>query len=144
MNTIEAMKQALEALETLNDEKAEKLRAETIPMLYAAIEQMENAEPVAEVLDMKYDQVRFFGNPIEGRPCGYLKKGMKLYTHPAPAIPAGWKLVPVEPNINMKHAADKVDLGDGEVGRIILSWEEYGRLYAAMISAAPQPPKEAT
>jgi len=58
----------------------------------------------------------------------------------APAIPAGWKLVPMQLDISMKHSADSVDLGDGEVGRIILSWEEYERLYAAMLAAAPQPP----
>lgn len=43
-------------------------------------ELQKGAEPVGEVTDMKYNGVRFYGNPHSGRPEGYLDRGTKLYT----------------------------------------------------------------
>ena len=52
-----------------------------------------------------------------------------------PQVPEGKSLVPVEPTTDMKQAALKVDIGDD--GEIVLTWEEIGRLYRAMLNAAP-------
>lgn len=52
----------------------------------------------------------------------------------------GWKLVPVEPTVDMKQAALNVEVGsDLPDGDIVLTWEEVGRLYRALLDAAPTP-----
>lgn len=87
--SIQAMKQALEALESFAAEPPGKRvlhpEAVVITALRDAIEQMERAEPVGEVRDMKYGFVRFYGKPTERK---YLPEGTKLYTHP-PQSPVG-------------------------------------------------------
>ena len=55
-----------------------------------------------------------------------------LYAHPAPAVPAGWKLVPVEPTPEM--------LGAGSYAVDLHSHSPIG-VYAAMLAAAPVPPQ---
>lgn len=52
---------------------------------------------------------------------------------PQPAVPEGWKLVPIEPTGQMlKHGTLARTLGNGGSDKV----------YKAMIDAAPQPPKE--
>lgn len=60
---------------------------------------------------------------------------------PAPAVPHGWKLVPLEPTEQMAEAAENVCIGTDA------DWREeyitsYGavEVYRAMLSAAPQAP----
>ena len=57
-------------------------------------------------------------------------------------VPAGWKLVPVEPTIPMLHRADGLTCIDfaalGEEGAFDL--DELKEIYRAMLAAAPQPP----
>lgn len=60
-------------------------------------------------------------------------------TPSAPAVPDGWKLVPEFLNVEMKQAGDRVDLGDTDIGEIVLSWDEYKKLWAAFLAAAPSP-----
>ena len=57
---------------------------------------------------------------------------------PAPSVPEGWKLVPIEPTVTMKQATDHIDLGDSDVGRYVLAWSEIEALYKAMLAAAPE------
>ena len=56
-----------------------------------------DAQPVAEV--QSAGAILFEPLPL----------GTKLYTHPAPAVPAGWKLVPVEPTPEMLDEGCDVD-----------------------------------
>ena len=52
---------------------------------------------------------------------------------PAPSIPEGWKLVPIEPTPGMIDAAEYVDWGDADVrGSCINAWDR-------MLAAAPKP-----
>lgn len=51
----------------------------------------------------------------------------------APAVPQGWVLVPVEPDVQMRTAGAKAS--------DLCAYSPVG-VYAAMLSAAPQPPKE--
>ena len=51
---------------------------------------------------------------------------------PAPSIPEGWKLVPIEPTPGMIDAAEYVDWGDADVrGSCINAWDR-------MLAAAPE------
>ena len=51
---------------------------------------------------------------------------------PAPSVPEGWKLVPIEPTPEMIDAAEYVDWGDADVrGSCINAWDR-------MLSAAPE------
>ena len=51
---------------------------------------------------------------------------------PAPIIPEGWKLVPIEPTPGMIDAAEYVDWGDADVrGSCINAWDR-------MLAAAPE------
>lgn len=58
--------------------------------------------------------------------------GTKLYTAPVPAVPDGWKLVPVEPTEDMLWALYGFLVGQ-------LSEPDYRR-YRSMLSAAPAAP----
>ena len=52
--------------------------------------------------------------------------------HPAPSVPDGWKLVPIEPTPGMIDAAEYVDWGDADVrGSCINAWDR-------MLAAAPE------
>ena len=65
----------------------------------------------------------------------------------APAVPAGWKLVPVEPTRSMMAAAVIFANGNAvykNVSATALEIEEriYGEAYSAMLAASPTPPAE--
>lgn len=51
----------------------------------------------------------------------------------APAVPQGWVLVPVEPDVQMRTAGAKAS--------DLHAYSPVG-VYAAMLAAAPQPPEE--
>ena len=96
--TIAAMKAALEALEYIDTFRAGTARL----ALRASITDQEQCEPVAEVVP---NDSGFVGDvPWH---CNFLTTslhiGDKLFTHPAP-VPAGWRLVPVEPTPEMISA----------------------------------------
>lgn len=58
---------------------------------------------------------------------------LPLHTQPQPAVPEGWKLVPIEPTHEMtEQGAQEAD------------WYAHNAYdcYKAMLDAAPQPPKE--
>ncbi len=62
-------------------------------------------------------------NAIEARMTG---------AQPAPSVPEGWKLVPIEPTPGMIDAAEYVDWGDADVrGSCINAWDR-------MLAAAPE------
>jgi len=61
-----------------------------------------------------------------------LNEEVALYTHPAPAVPAGWKLVPVEPTREMIFAAQQYHEGEAYLPF---------SLYKSMLAAAPPVPQ---
>lgn len=58
-----------------------------------------------------------------------------LYTHPAPAIPEGWQLVPKEPTDEMLKAASHTDWNEWDQQ---MPDEHYASLYKAILAAAPK------
>lgn len=61
-----------------------------------------------------------------------------------PAVPEGWKLVPVEPTQAMKKAAKKVDMDHGSFREWVEEdWPDHKRVWAAMLAAAPEAPAPA-
>lgn len=84
---------------------------------------------------------------INGVTIGYLDKmlpvGTKLY-HPAllppAAVPDGWKLVPVEPTLEMLKSAMLAIATESE-GIITTTWLR-NAVYRAMLSSAPVPPSD--
>lgn len=147
--TIEVMKQALEALENYRaffsimqdgpDDsdvahatnylvKASAGATERITALRAEIERLESVEPVAGVHD-ESGQVSPWLKHWNGDP--YYKAWKPLYTHPAPATPEGWQLVPKEPTAQMVEAGYSF-VSDGGIG-----YPE--DIYPAMLQAAPKP-----
>lgn len=129
MIPLTAMKQALEALVHWSDARLGRQGRAAITDLRAAIAELEQAEPVAYVCGTYAG--RFIVGPVNG--VTVLPDGMALYAAPpAPAIPAGWKLVPEEPTAEMKEFICDCYRDNG----ITID------CYAAMLAAAPQPPKE--
>lgn len=69
-----------------------------------------------------------------------------VYTHPAPslqavgAVPEGWKLVPIEPTDAMlTEVEEEVGGSCYSCSKWNASWDDCRRVYAAMLSAIPQP-----
>lgn len=64
-------------------------------------------------------------------------RAVSLYTAPQPAVPAGWRMVPVEPTQEMLRSVD-IEAEDKYLarGRAISAWK-------SMLEAAPQPPEAA-
>lgn len=55
-----------------------------------------------------------------------------------PAIPAGTKLVPIEPTWEMVEAATEIDVDTGRSHTTALNWEEARAIWSAMLAAAPE------
>lgn len=145
MTPLEAMKQALEALEARCGTNADE-RKELIPNLHAAIEEMEKVEPTHEEALAKPEQ-----EPVAWRikvhkydeetdessfPWEYHHirgEGQPLYLHPAPAIPEGWQLVPKEPTPEMIRS------GQSEYGEVVFAEHQVNSVYRDMLAAAPKP-----
>ncbi len=104
--------------------------------LRAKIEAMEQQKPVGEI-----QRANSTGNYICSEVWVPLPVGSKLYAlpgaQPAPSVPEGWKLVPIEPTPGMIDAAEYVDWGDADVrGSCINAWD---RMLAATPEAKPCP-----
>lgn len=91
MTLLEAMKQAIDALEARCGTNADE-RKELIPSLHAAIEEMEKAKPVAYLYSgwqlLTPDEVEERNKEYD-RNSQEHDEQVPLYTHPAP-IPEGW------------------------------------------------------
>ena len=110
-------------VERLQSSKA----AEEIELLRARIEAMERQEPVAWMdrngtLCNTVSHVRASDKPL------YLAPGAQ----PAPSIPEGWRLVPVEPTEVMKHAGRAAGWSNA------VAYNETRDIYKAMLAAAPE------
>ena len=58
---------------------------------------------------------------------------------PAPSVPDGWKLVPIEPTPMMKTAGIGVEVYlDPPASSDCLTWSEVEAIYTAMLAAAPE------
>ena len=108
--------------------------------LRARVEAMERQEPVAwrRRSDCGWS---YKAKPVNGlvlEPL-YLAPGAQ----PAPFIPEGWKLVPIEPTPEMKTAGIGVEVYQASPPSTdSLTWEEAAAIYAAMLAAAPKPEGE--
>lgn len=122
IKTLEAMKQALEALEARCGTNADE-RKKVIPNLRAAIEEMDQAEPIAWMYE---DSETYHFTNLKSY--SELFKSIPLYIHPAPA-PKGWQLVPVEPTDHMRTEGRETYRNDGDELNIWLT----------MLAAAPKP-----
>lgn len=61
---------------------------------------------------------------------------------PVVAVPQGWKLVPVEPNKQMRYHAQKASMDHSPHGEWVKDeWPDVKRMWDAMLAAAPQPPE---
>lgn len=122
MTIIEVLKQALEFIDCYRDETAERLQG----TLTNLIEQMEKAEPVAWWYKNKVNSLETITQQPPDRLVNpEAHRIIPLYSHPAPVIPEGWKLVPIDPTEAM------LSIG-------LQSSEYYFHLYKAMLSAAPE------
>lgn len=100
--SIKAMEMALEALEVRCGTNADERKpGGVIEALRTAIQHAES-EPVGQVSDL-FPSVR---NKLHAK--GF-DSDAPLYTHPAPGVPDGWKLVPIEPTDEMLNAALKFE-----------------------------------
>jgi hypothetical protein len=100
---------------------------------------MERQEPVAEI-GQQYTLLFAGSGPITGLVKRHgLKIGDKLYAlpgaQPAPSVPEGWKLVPVEPTQEMINHVIKERL------EALVAWKEHTfiDIYKAMLAAAAAP-----
>ena len=136
------MKQALEALgicESMLPEYHQWLSNAQYD-LRTAITEAERQEPVAWLHSVRQDSdvittavKHLWGRvPVAvGKEAAYT---IPLYTHPQPAIPAGWQLVPVEPTSEILESVwgRKLDKFDHGARRIA------AEKYKAMLAAAPK------
>lgn len=101
--------------------KARDQHESVVAELRTAIQQAES-EPVGEVHSFGdtglCDEVQLYSP---------LPWFTKLYTHPAPGVPDGWQLVPIEPTAEMLQAALKV----ATPGALRAAW-------ARMLAASPE------
>ena len=102
---------------------------DAITALRTALEAAEKSEPVAWVAPIAIEV-------SSGKCSASAWSGVKtnshtipLYTHPAPAIPDGWCLMPKEPTEEMIDAADES----------LFYGKALSELYKAMLAAAPKP-----
>ena len=146
MNILQAMKDALESLIRCKTDNEHRLQTggitvivgshyteEPIESLRAAIaayeqqiEEMEKAEPVAQVTSFGCQPLRQFDVHEWGTP---------LYLHPSLAIPEGWQFVPKEPTESIILAGCEIDLEEEtpEHYRAFVA-----EMYRAMLAAAPE------
>ena len=76
------------------------------------------------------------GNPTDEE-CRLIRMGWDAAMR-TQGIPDGYKLMPIEPTTIMMQYAGSVEVGDSDIGRFVLSWDEIESIYAAMIYAAPE------
>ena len=135
--------EAAEKERTIDEQRVADLMAELNRVgqeneeLRVRIEEMERQEPVAW-MHPSGGVLRTLGTGLERA-----THTIPLYAlpgaQPAPSIPEGWKLVPIEPTPKMMRAAQKADHDHGNHEE----WLEYDgedvkRVYRAMLAAAPE------
>jgi hypothetical protein len=126
--SITAMKQALEALESAYPKD---VIVDARAALRAAISEQEKCEPQYFGLTAQHTWLSVSKEQYEK-----LRESYRcvFFTHPAP-VPAGWRLVPVEPT-EKQWAEGKIVLeAMFDCGTSI----DLGLIYKAMLQAAPKP-----
>lgn len=130
MTPLQAMKQALEALDNYCKFGAMLRPIDATEDLRTAIEEMEKEVPVAKA------QFEYISGGVKE-----LGDFRPLQHHPA-MIPKGWQLVPMEPTVEMITAFDK-SLDDAVDGKATGYEDQYGGhfpyYWKAMLDAAPKP-----
>jgi len=128
---LEALRQLDRSLEFADWENGDG--EEIGPVLREAVAALlaETGEPVAVGIVCNKESAKFLA--YESMP--KLNGWVEVFTAPPPAVPQGWKLVPIEPTPEMCAAGD--DCQDADP-RMDDSPSYYG--YKAMIAAAPGAP----
>lgn len=73
-----------------------------------------------------------------------LRERVKQASRRAQGVQNGWKLVPVEPNKQMRYHAQKASMDHSPHGEWVKDeWPDVKRMWDAMLAAAPQPPEAA-
>jgi len=132
MTPLEAMKQALEALER----NAGEFRVEGAKnILREALAQPEQ-EPVAFRFRHESGTYDYYDTSMEWMPAGECDY---LYTHPAP-IPEGWQLVPIEPTEKMIDAACQsgISVNGRPIWKHTIDKQAIWK-WKTMLAAAPKP-----
>lgn len=130
MSDRDLLQQALEALESRCGTHAdERGPGGAITALRAALAQPE-PEPVAWV-------------DHNGELQSFADTGwVPLYLHPAPAIPEGWQLVPIESTKEMSDAFWSAYIPENKTAGAQASsfedWWDFIHMYKAMLAAAPE------
>ena len=109
---------------------------------YFADAQQATPEPVGEAWGWAVNSMLFRGEfaeddaKAEAKRCGGTTSAVALYDHPAPGVPEGFALVPVEPTPAMKTAGINVEVFASDPNAGPLNWEEVEAVYRAMLAAA--------
>ena len=128
-----------------SSEQAARVAYAECVRLQAKIEVMERQEPVAWLHETRPDSgvvtdaVKLIWEEAVARALAAYSIPLCLapgaQAQPAPSVPEGWKLVPIEPTPGMIDAAEYVDWGDADVrGSCINAWD---RMLAATREAKP-------
>lgn len=140
MTPLEAMKQAIDALEDAMSYFAYPMYRKQCADLQKALEEMEKAKPVAYL----YSGWQLLTpNEVEERNKEYDRnfqeydEQVPLYLHPAPAIPEGWQLVPKSTTCDMDSAGSKAHYKNWD-GSPIVTESDAESIYKAMLAAAPK------
>lgn len=140
-NILQAMKDALGSLGRFTGEEGStEDDFRIMDNLIVAIEEMEKAEPVAWDIRWKDDDSR---NAVKNVPqCAGDQYAVPLYLHPAPAIPEGWQLVPIESTKKMSDAFWSAYIPENKTAGAQSSsfedWWDFIHMYKAMLAAAPE------
>lgn len=107
------------------------LLEESYSMLRAEIDEMKRQKPAAWLCPDDPDSATAFSwRPVACETASCLKRRVPLYLAPgAQGVPDGWKSVPVEPTLEMLHAAQTAWLKD--------PCRKSSTIYRAMVAAAP-------
>ena len=114
--------------------------------------QAQNAPKAVAYLDLGVGGYMDIGTDLTDEELATLPKGRHMLgvigtygvdgyvpTQPAPSVPDGWKLVPIEPTPGMKTAGIGVEVyQDSPPSTDCLTWEEVEAIYTAMLAAAPE------
>lgn len=99
-------------------------------------------EAIAKILTEVMDIAVSNGADSRSMPDEYVEVAAWLCgipAQPAPSVPEGWKLVPIEPTPMMKTAGIGVEVyQDSPPSTDCLTWEEVEAIYKAMLAAAPE------
>lgn len=139
--TSDELRALADALEPMA--KAPRFEDFDVPAFCAWVRAQADAQPVAWIArNLTTGRVKWTTDRCRAR--GWTRDAnlrvKLLYAHPAPAVPAGWQLVPVEPTPEMLSAVGMMDGYDWHAPGCSPD-ADHANWYSAMIAAAPAAPQ---